>query len=208
MHALPPVTLFDYYKKFKSISGVLAAATGIGPLVSAWLPGAAPTYFFPPLGDITMPARLGVAALAVGITYISFYGARPGKVFRRFLWIGLLSFLALVCYLLSYSHFVRKIDVPASNSSLFVSVGYERTNFADQTFHSESDWDMLRARGTGDEEVTKLWTARSLDIARFCLISSYCGFVLPLVLIFSLGVRHQMRDPRQSPIPTALASVS
>ena len=104
----------------------------------------------------------------------------------------MISFLALIGYLFPYKHFVRRIDAPANESALFVSVGYERTSFADHTFHSESDWDMLRARGTNEEEVTKLWTARSLDIARFCLIVSYCGFVLPLVLIFSLGVRYQM----------------
>lgn len=195
MHASPPVTLLEYYKKFKSISGCLATAMGIGPLVSAWLPGAAQAYFFPPLGDITAPARLGVTLLAAVTTYVSFYGPKPPtRVFQRLLWIGLISFLALAGYLLSYKHFIRKIDVPANDSALFVSVGYERTSFANQTFHSESDWDMLRARGTSEEEVAKLWTARSLDIARLCLIASYCGFVLPLVLIFSLGVRYQMRD--------------
>ena len=140
-----------------------------------------------------MPARLGVVVLAAATTYVSFYGSRPTtNIFRRFLWIGLIAFLALVGYLFSYKHIVRGIDVPANDSALFVSVGYERTSFANQTFHSESDWDMLRARGTSEEEVAKLWTARSVDIARFCLIVSYCGFVLPLVLIFSLGVRYQM----------------
>jgi hypothetical protein len=193
LHAHPPVTLLGYYSKFMSVSGGLATATGIGPLVSAWLPGSAPAYFFPPLGEITMPARLGVVVLSVAITYISFYGTRPeAKVFQRFLWVGVISLLALTGYLLSYGHFVRKIDAPANDSALFVSVGYERTVFAEQTFHSESDWDLLRARGTSEEEVAKLWTAQSLHIARLCLIASYSAFILPLVLIFSLGVRYQM----------------
>jgi hypothetical protein len=41
-------------------------------------------------------------------------------------------------------------------------------------------------------ELLPITTARSLDIARFCLIASYCGIVLPMVLMFSLGVRYQI----------------
>jgi len=193
LHVPPPVTLVRYYKNFASISGALAAATGVGPLVSALLPGAAPAYFFPPLGDVTMPSRLGAVALAVAITYFAFYSTPPPKgVFRRFLPLTVVALIALCCYLFCFSHFVRKIDVPASDSHILVGIGYERTSFAIQTFDSESDWDMLRARGTSDEEVSRLWTARSLDISRLCLFVSYCGFVQPLILIFSLGVRYQM----------------
>ena len=193
MHAPPPVTLVGYYKKFATVSGVMAAATGVGPLVSAWLPGAAPAYVFPPLGEIRMPARLGVVFLAVAATYISFYAPPmlPRAAFSKFFRVGLISLLALGCYLTAFRHFVRRIDAPASGSVIFVSVGYQRTTFAVRTFASDSDWDMLRARGTNDEEVSKLWTDRSVDVARLCLFASYCGFVLPLVLIFSLGVRYQ-----------------
>ncbi len=193
MHPLPPVTLLSYYKKFASVSGALAVATGVGPLLSALLPGAVPAYLFPTLGEITMPARFGVVVLAATITYFSFYAAQhPPRVLARFLLLAAVAFLALCCYLVSLQHFVRKIDIPSDGSSVFVSVGYERTNFATQTFHDESDWDMLRARGTSDEDVSRLWTERSLDVARICLFASYCGFILPLVLIFSLGVRYQM----------------
>jgi hypothetical protein len=193
LHPTAPVTLLAYYKKFASVSGALAAATGLGPLLSALLPGAAPSYLFPALGDLTTPARFGVALLAATITYFCFYAEhRPASVLPRFLMFAAIAFLALCCYLISFQHFVRKIDVPVNSSAVFVSVGYERTGFATQTFHDESDWNMLRARGTSDEEVSQLWTARSLDVARLCLFASYCGFILPLVLVFSLGVRYQM----------------
>lgn len=193
MHTPPQITLARYYKSFASISGVLAAATSVGPIVSVFLPGGASPYIFPPLGDVTMPARLGAVALAVAITYFAFYSVPPSKgVFRRFLWFGGVALISLCSYLFCFSHFVRKIDVPATDSHVSVGIGYERTRFAIQTFDSESDWDMLRARGTSEEEVSRLWTARSLDISRLCLFASYCGFVLPLVLAFSLGVRYQM----------------
>lgn len=192
MHATAP-TLLAYYKSFKSVSGVLATATGVGPLLSAWLTGAAGAYAFPPLGGITTPARLGVVILAVGITYTCFYSSKPAAhIARRFLFIGLVSVFALVCYLLFFQHFVRRIDVPANGTVLFVSVGYQRTAFAEQTFNTDDDWEMLRARGTSDEDIVQLWTARSVDIARLLLFASYGGFLLPLVGIFSLGVRYQM----------------
>jgi hypothetical protein len=192
LHAPSPVTLVNYYKKFASISGALAVATGIGPLLSAWLPGAAPAYVFPVLGDFTMPARLGFVFLAAAITYLSFYGQRPSNIFLKFFLLAVVSLVALCGYLVTLQHFVRKIDIPATSSTVYVSIGYERTDFASRVFSAETDWDMLRERGTSDEEVSRLWTARSLDIARLCLFACYCGAVLPLVLIFSLGVRYQM----------------
>jgi hypothetical protein len=193
LHPTAPISLLSYYKKFASISGALAVATGVGPLLTALLPGAAAGYLFPALGDLTISARLGVVFLAATITYLSFYAAqRPPQAWSRFLLLGGIAFLAMCCYLISLQHFVRKIEIPANGSVVIVSVGFERTPFATQTFQGESDWDMLRARGTSDEDVSRLWTERSLDVARLCLFASYCGFILPLVLIFSLGVRYQM----------------
>ena len=149
-------------------------------------------HTLPPLGDITTAARIGVIVLAIAVTYISFYSVSPTRKFSRFALILTVSLLAFLCYLLSLAHLVRKITIPATDSETFVSIGYERTPFAVQTFGSETDWDILQARGTSDEEVLKLWTARSVDIARLALIVSYSVFVLSLVLIFSLGVRYQM----------------
>jgi hypothetical protein len=192
LHAPSPVTLVSYYKKFASISGALAVATGVGPLLSAWLPGAAPAYLFPALGDFTMPARLGFVLLAVAITFVAFYSQQPSNIFLKFFLLAMISLVVLCGYLVALQHFVRKIDIPATSSAVYVSIGYQRTDFANRTFSAETDWDMLRARGTSDEDVSRLWTAQSLDIARLCLFGCYCGVVLPLVLIFSLGVRYQM----------------
>jgi hypothetical protein len=192
LHAPNQITPLRYYKNFASISGALAAATLSGPVVSIWLPEPTQSYIFPPLGEETVPARLGLIALAIAVTFIAFFAAqRPSNIFRRLLAIGLVSLLALFFYLVSFHYFVRRVDVPVNNSAILVSIGYERTEFADRSFDSESDWDILRERGTGDEEILKLWTVRSIIIARLCLATSYCGMVLPLVLIFSLGVRWQ-----------------
>jgi hypothetical protein len=142
---------------------------------------------------MTTPARFGLLLLAIVITYITYYadGNQPHK-FRRFVVTGAVSLIALFCYLVCYSQFVRKIDVPATASTISVSTGYERSAFAKQIFGSDTDVSMLKARGTDDEEISKLWTLRSLTIVRLCLFGSFCAFILPLVWIFSLGVRYQL----------------
>jgi hypothetical protein len=193
LNAQRAVTLPNYYKSFLSISGALSAAFGIGPLLSEWLPASISAYLFPPLGDMTTAARFGVSLLAMVSTYIVFYvDVTPTHRFRGLLFLVIASFLSLCCYLALYSIFVRRIDVPATKSVIHISIGYERTSFAQQTFGSESDLDMLKARGTDDDQVSKLWTLRSITIARLSLFLAFCAFVLPLVWVFSLGVRYQM----------------
>jgi len=67
-------------------------------------------------------------------------------------------------------------------------VGYERSSFAKSTFGEESDFDMLRARGFDEEQISQLWTKKSLLISRMSLYVSYLCFILALVGGFSLGI--------------------
>ena len=79
-----------------------------------------------------------------------------------------------------------------------VSIGYDRTPFAKANFSSDSDEDMVRARGFDDEEIKKLWTYPSLMVTRLALFGSYCGFILGLVATFSLGIVLGQADQRSS----------
>lgn len=191
MTANASLSLKRYYGSFKSISGGLAVATGVAPLLSLVIKPAA-SILFPPLGDATFPALAGVLALYVATTYVAYYisGAR----LRTILMVlsVCVAGVSLCLYLASYMDFVRRVDIPSLSSSRIVSVGSERTPFATQVFGTESDWDMLRARGTDEEEIWKLWSARSIVQARLSLFGTFCGFLLPLVLVFSLGVRGQL----------------
>jgi hypothetical protein len=190
---LPAPTLIDYYKKFKSVSGLFAAAIGtVGPVLSAVFSGAAQAYLFPPMGNSTVIARVAVFMFAALITFISFWARPPANAFKRFLIISGFAVMSLICYLIAFSHLVRRVDIPSDNSSVFVSIGYQRTEFASQTFGSSSDTEMLMNRGTDDEQINKLWTPHSVDAARILLFIFYSGFMLPFVLVFSLGVRYQI----------------
>ena len=176
----------QYYKGFWSLLGFLAAAPPITvAVIVPFISDSAPAYGFPPMGDIESLARLGLVVFAVLITFLVYY-VRGGK--RSLFGVALVSFLSLCVYLALYSHFVLRIDIPSQKTTVHVSVGYERTAFAKATFGSDSGEDMLRARGTDDEEIKKLWTYQSLTVARLALFVSYCGFILGLVAVFSLGV--------------------
>jgi hypothetical protein len=180
------MNLKQYYKAFWSLSGALAAAPPIiAAVVTPFLPDSASFCGFPPMGDVGTFARLGLLCLAVLVTYLVYFW-RGGK------WLlsvaALLAFLSLCAYLALYPRFVLRVDIPSLKTTTRVSVGYDRTPFAKAHFSSDSDEDMLRARGFDDEEIKKLWTYRSLIVARLVLFGSYCGFILGLVAAFSLGV--------------------
>lgn len=192
------MTLKQYYKGFWSLLGVLAAVPPI--IVGAILPflsHSSPVYGFPPVGDVEGFARLALVVLAFLVT-IAVYFWKGDK------WLlvaaGLASFVCLCVYVALYPRFVLRIDVPSQNTLVRVSVGYDRTQFAKTTFGPDSDEDMLRARGTDDEEIKKLWTYQSLTVARLALLVSYCGFILGFVAAFSLAIvfdqrRHVKNQP-------------
>jgi hypothetical protein len=191
---LPTPTLIQYYKHFKSVLGVLAGVfTAIGPAVSFIASGAVEAYSFPPLGNVAMIGRIGILMLGGITTLIAFTSNPPANAFRRFLIIGICAFVSLICYFTAFAHFVRRVDIPATDTSVFVTVGYTKTEFAKNTFtNSETDTEMLMNRGIDDEQIEKLWTPRSVDVSRIALFFFYSGFILPFVLIFSLGVRYQI----------------
>jgi hypothetical protein len=110
------------------------------------------------------------------------------------IWVALtFTTVCLLAYLAAYQRFVRRIEIPSrGETSVYVSVGYQRTVFADQTFGSASDWEMLRARGTSEEEIGRLWTAKSLIIARLGLYFSCSLTTLALLFLFSFGLAHDI----------------
>ncbi len=186
------MTLEQYYKAFWSLSGVLAAAPPlVTTVVLPFLPDRASVYGFPPMGDVGGFAGFGLVCLAVLVTYLVYFW-RGGK------WpliVGaLVAFLSLCVYIALYPHFVLRVDIPSLKTATRVSVGYDRTPFARANFSSDSDEEMLRARGFDDEEIKKLWTYHSLTVARLALFGSYCGFILGLVATFSLGIVHGLYE--------------
>ncbi len=180
------MTLTQYYGRFLSLLGVLAAAP---PLMVAvivpFLPDSASAYWFPPIGDVGGFARLGLVCLAFIVTFLIYFW-QGGK------WLlvasAAVSFACFCVYVALYPRLVMRINIPSQQTVVHVIVGYDRTPFAKANFGGYSDEDMLRERGTDNEEIKKLWTYQSLTVARLLLLVSYCGFILGLVAVFSLGI--------------------
>jgi hypothetical protein len=182
-----PLSLKLYYKSLGGLSTAIASV--VLPFISA-ISGSQPAVylFFPPLGSIDWLARLSLVFLGLLLTVVIYFWVRrpsrksPQKIVSAALG---LFFLSLLLYLASYQRFVRSIAVPSQNATIYVSVGYERTPFAVKNLDSQSDWEMLRSRGTDDEAIHQLWTARSIVIARLTLFSS-CAFST-LALLFAIN---------------------
>lgn len=134
-------------------------------------------------------------ALCLGVSVGVYFlvAAQPPKSPSKVIWTALVfAAVCLLAYLSAYERFVRRVDIPTRGTSVYVSVGYQRTAFADQTFGSASDWEMLRARGISEEEIDRLWTEKSLIVARFLLYSSCSLTTLALLFLFSFGLAHDL----------------
>lgn len=185
------LTLKQYYT---SARGVATAAAAVAvPFASKVVgPDSAP-YLFPPLGGMEGIARLGLVLLCLSVSIGVYFlvSAHPPKSPSNIIWATILvAIICLTAYLAAQQRFVRQIDVPSLKMSVHVSVGYQRTQFADQTFGTSSDWAMLQARGTDEEEIERLWTQKSVITARLALYLSCTLTTLSFLFLFSFALMH------------------
>jgi hypothetical protein len=188
-----PLSLRDYYATARGLSTAVAAVAL--PLFSKVVGSESAAYVFPPLGDVEGVARVGFVALclAVSLGVYLLVSARSSLSPARVIWCALLvGIVGLASYLAAYAGFVRRVDIPTLGKSVFVSVGYQRTPFANQVFGSASDSEMLKKRGTSDEEIERLWTLKSVIVARLVLYFSCVLTSLALLFLFSFAVAHDM----------------
>jgi hypothetical protein len=189
-------SLAQYYLTFKSVLGIVAVAISAVPLLSKALPSPEDGYGFPPLGDAEVPARIGAFVIGLAATFFAFFSATDSASKNRKLITGAIVSIAvcLFIYVALFSRFVRKVEISSLRTSVQVTVGFHRTDSALATFDGETDWEMLRHRGTDDEQLEWLWTSRSLLIARLSLFITYCVFIFSVVAAFSWGVLEDSRN--------------
>jgi hypothetical protein len=199
MSAACSINLKNYYSNFKTIRGVAAVLGAIVPFLAKLKPGTSWTeYLLAPMGDVDYVARVLFAVLCVGVTYlVYFYFQDQSAAQRKRTFLVMLLIIPTLClslYIVFCLMFVRKIDITSIQRSVYVSVGYQRTEFAKQTFGSMTDEDMLRQRGFDDEQIRAIWTEFSILVARLALFASWSGFALSLICGLSLGALDQAQD--------------
>lgn len=197
------MTLTDYYKRFQSVFGALAALIGSIPLFSILVHDSVGKYIFPPLGGFETVAGIVAFVLAVQVTFVVFYmkdaefiQSRQRRIGRLFRLLGG-SLVALLAYLMFYTTSVCTLsvaDVVVTNS-----IGFERTQFAKQTFVGLENCEMLKERGPYEGQVRKLWTMRSIVIARSALLVTYLICLLGTVGLTSLAVLYDACGPAPNP---------
>jgi hypothetical protein len=189
-------SLKEYYTSIKGLSTAVAAVAV--PLASKIIGSESAAYLFPPLGNIEDVARAGFVALclavSLGVYFLVYTSSLPRSA--RIIWVSLfIAVVSLITYLAAYQGFVRRVNITAISKSVYVSVGYQRTEFANQTFGSATDLEMLRARGTSEEEIERLWTEKSVIVARLVLYFSCVLTSLALLFLFSFAVAHDVPRP-------------
>jgi hypothetical protein len=189
----PSVGLTQYYK---SARGLITAVAAVAlPFASKIVGSDAAPYVFPPLGGMDGVARVGLVLLCLSVSVGVYFLAavNPPKSPSAVVWKTIIvAIVSLTAYLAAYQRFVRQIDVATRETSVHVSVGYQRTQFASQTFGSASDWAMLEARGTDEEEIERLWTVRSVIIARLTLYLLCTLTTLSFLFLFSFALAHDI----------------
>jgi hypothetical protein len=176
--------------------------SGVAAIVTCFLGAIAPDKFvalFPPLGDSESQGRASVFVCTLLVTYAAYFSKDFAiSTIRRIRCGALLFGILLSCsHVALHMRFVRKLELPRE-SAVWVTVGYQRTPFAQSTFGDATDWELLRDRGFDEEEVNRLWTWRSLCIARLALLLTYFGVVASAMVMFSLGVLEELRTHRLS----------
>jgi hypothetical protein len=105
------------------------------------------------------------------------------------------AIIALLVFMGLFERFVRVIPVPSAHMDVPVSVGYERTESANNTYARWNDWEMLHDRGPTEDTVQELWTFRSIFVARSLLFLSYFTTLACILSIVCMGAyRNALED--------------
>jgi len=191
------VSLKEYYKSFGSLQGLLAGVFCLLPSVSNLI---VPGRIFPPLGDQTLLAQFVAVLFGIAATFLMFLlkGTAKARITRFIYGLVVVAVVGFCIYFWLQFRFVTTIDIPSASTQQTVSIGYQRTEFANQNFPNDTDSQMLQSRGFSEDEIANLWTRDSIYIARIALFLAFGATVLPLVCVGSLGVLLLARETHQN----------
>jgi hypothetical protein len=106
-----------------------------------------------------------------------------------------LGFCALIVL---YVLFVRRVPVLGADLEVPVSIGYQRTEFAQLRYSGVSDVDMLQRTGPTEELIQKLWTRHSIFTVRILLWLFYTLAATCFLGVVSFFVYQHAAEEAQS----------
>jgi hypothetical protein len=195
------VNLKKYIERFKIVVGLLTGALAALPLLSEVLPGKAGDYAFPPLGTYQLfwvILSVAVAAFVILLVYYFVQGSsvltQHDKRVKAFILMGVLELLGVMAYFAAVQVAVREVSIPTQKKEVAVSVGFERSEFANREFAGRSDWYMLENMGFQEEQIRKLWTLKSLLLSRTLLFAAYLWVLTVGIGLGSFAVLCDVND--------------
>ena len=140
---------------------------------------------FPPLGDVQHFAMLLTVAACGLCTYVIFLAFREraaaptaAPIVMFLVWIALAGFQMAL-----YIAFVRVVPIPADKTSRVVSVGWDRTPLGQQAAQYD-DVELLRRQTPDEDQIRRIWTYKSIAVARASL---WLGYTLLAVLLVAIA---------------------
>jgi hypothetical protein len=199
------VTVLEYYKGYWSLYAFGAGIGFLPPLIHELLGNSSTTanLLYPPLGDMQrlgLVLTFGFLLLTTFVVFVCCRSARRIHVFvPALLLAAVLVGVGGLTYL--YVHYVRVDRIETKNLSVPVTIGYERTKFAIDTYPNDGDpkhddWTMLHERGPTEDKIQQLWTRQSIWAVRYSLWACYTLTLGSLLAMFSLGVYLHVSEKR------------
>ena len=147
-----------------------------------------PGFCNPPTGAVAAAILPTCLLIGVAITTVLPLLYRSPETLKRLVLWGVVASIAFGgVYIFALQRFGRPIVIPQRGIEDFVTVGSERTPFANQYFANATDTEMLEQRGWSENDLELYWTKASLTRARFFILVGLAG-VLTSVNMITAGV--------------------
>jgi hypothetical protein len=163
-----------------SLSAYLGAAKWIQGVIVLWPLGAGlfpskPVYCAPPLGQLSDLVSLSFLVVAIFGIFPWYIRTRTSTIVSGAL-ATLTCIVCLFIYAINVGETVVRLEGFNPHGISHVSIGTQRSEFANTYFMGKSNIEMLKEFGHREEDIQQLWTARSILWARMILLFSYIGF--------------------------------
>lgn len=191
------LNLKTYYSNFKYARVIGTALAAAVPFVPKILGDNWTEYLLAPLGRLDTFARVSLVVLCAAMTYLAYFFQEQSRSQRKILLsatVIVIPFIFVCLYMAGAYFFVREIYIPTRNRTVYVSVGFVRTDLAAREFGSMTDEQMLITGGFEEEQIRNLWTPTSLTLARLALFVSWSVIALSFVFGFSLGLLNEIEE--------------